>query len=72
MANDPAYKIRNSRVLIDPINNEKIRCQEKLFSQKGFGWAGRQTKSFAARQKLKILKPYIEFIETIYDTVIIV
>ena len=25
-------------MLIDPINNEKIRCQEKLFDHKGFSW----------------------------------
>jgi hypothetical protein len=49
MATDPACEIRISNMLPDAISNEKFRCQEKLFSQKGFDWTGRHKKFLAAR-----------------------
>jgi hypothetical protein len=54
------------------ISNEKFRCQEKLFSHRGFDCAGRQAESLYAGQGLKMYKTQPEFVKAFYHIVIII
>jgi len=47
---------KTGRMLPDAINNEKIRCQEKLFFQKGFNGSCRHKASMAGRGRFKKIK----------------
>ena len=72
VANDPACETRIDPILPDAISNEKFRCQEKLFSHRGFDCAGRQAESLSAGQGLKLHTTQPECVEAVYNIVIII
>jgi hypothetical protein len=71
MTNEPASEIRNRRKLPEAISNEKFRCQEKLFAQKGFNRVNGRTKALVTGKGHKLNKRPAGITDQSHHTVII-